>query len=163
MRYFLGLGSNLGPRLENLRAAVQAMEELGIRVLRTSPVYETAPWGVTNQPDFLNAVVEAVSDFGPRDLLGRLKECEERLGRRKRGKWREREIDLDILLKEGPPVRLQNLVIPHPELVYRDFVLVPLLSLEPKLQHPVTGIPLKSYLSGTGNGVRKIEGTLKSC
>ena len=163
MRYFLGLGSNLGSRLENLRAAVQTMEKLGIRVLRTSPVYETAPWGVTDQPDFLNAVVEAASNLEPRDLLGRLQECEKRLGRRKRGKWREREIDLDILLKEGTSVHLRNLVIPHPELVYRDFVLVPLLALEPELQHPVTGIPLNRYLSDAGNGVRKIEGTLEPC
>jgi 2-amino-4-hydroxy-6-hydroxymethyldihydropteridine diphosphokinase len=135
---YLALGTNLGERLDNLRAALSAFAPQ-ICVLEESRVYETEPWGYADQPAFLNMVVRAETDLSPRDLLGRLKELEASLGRIPGFRNGPRLIDLDILFYDNLRLDIPGLVIPHPRLHERAFVLVPLLDVAPNLLHPVLG------------------------
>lgn len=136
---YLALGTNLGQRLENLRAAINALAP-DIQVLAESPVYETEPWGYADQPPFLNLVLRAESDLSPCDLLGRLKEIESSLGRTPTFRNGPRLIDLDILFYDDLVLDTPPLVIPHPRLHERAFVLVPLAEIAPKLVHPLLGL-----------------------
>jgi 2-amino-4-hydroxy-6-hydroxymethyldihydropteridine diphosphokinase len=128
-RALLGLGSNLGDRLANLRRAVDLLDRDGIGVLRTSRVYETAPVG-PSQPDYLNAVVEVATDLDPHDLLRSCLEVEERMGRVRAERWGPRVIDIDVLTYGSEIIDDADLVVPHPRMHERAFVLVPLLELE---------------------------------
>ena len=137
---YLGLGTNLGDRRANLRDALRLLaSEAGLRLLRCSQVYETEPWGVTEQPRFLNCVAEVASTLEPEPLLARCKEVEERLGRVPGTRWGPRLIDMDILLYGAQVVELPHLEIPHPRLHLRAFALVPLAELAPSAVHPVLG------------------------
>lgn len=135
-RIFIGLGTNLGERFENLARARSLMEEK-VRLNAVSSVYETKPWGYLEQPDFLNQVVEGETDLTPTRLLNLLKRIEKKMGREKNFRNGPRLIDLDILLYGNRVVHTTRLNIPHPELVERAFVLVPLAELAPELVHPV--------------------------
>jgi 2-amino-4-hydroxy-6-hydroxymethyldihydropteridine diphosphokinase len=123
---YLGLGSNLGPRSRNLSAARRRLREKGLRIRRRSRVMETEPWGVTDQPRFLNQVVEGEWEGTPRQLLRAAKQVEREGGRRPARRWGPRVIDVDILLFGDRRVRLPGLVIPHPRLEERDFVIAAL-------------------------------------
>ncbi|HYZ92168.1 MAG TPA: 2-amino-4-hydroxy-6-hydroxymethyldihydropteridine diphosphokinase [Actinomycetota bacterium] len=131
IRAFVGLGSNVGDRLENLR---RAMDELvkEVEVIGKSSVYDTDPVGPP-QPDFLNAVVEIRTELAPRDLLSRLKSIEARIGRIQGERWGPREIDLDLLLYGDEEIDEPDLRVPHPQMWERAFVLVPLAELAPDL------------------------------
>ena len=120
---YLGLGSNLGPRARNLSAARRRLRQKGVRILRQSQVVETEPWGVTEQPRFLNQVLEAEWDGSPRQLLRAAKEVEREGGRKKTVRWGPRMIDVDILFFDDRRVNLPDLVIPHPRIAERQFVL----------------------------------------
>lgn len=157
MRAFLGLGSNLGDRLANLVRAVGALNSHGIEVGRVSSVYETDPVGPP-QPEFLNAVCEISTDLAPRDLLAVLKSIEKEIGRTHSERWGPREIDLDILLYGQTSIDEPGLVVPHPELTKRDFVLVPLLEIAADLELP-SGEPVSAFSTTDHPGVRRI-GTL---
>ena len=135
---FLGLGSNVGDRLANLRAAREQLGEEGIEVLAASSVYETEPQGRdTDQPDFLNACLKIETDFAPEGLLRAAKRVERLLGREAGGeRHAPRPIDVDVLLLGDGPYSSDRLQLPHPEVVRRRFVLVPLLELEPDLTLP---------------------------
>lgn len=133
---YIGLGSNIEPRLEYLRSAVKALQTIG-EIRRVSSVYETAPVGGVAQPDFLNAVVELYTSLGPLELWQALKALEKKLGRQVRPRWHEREIDLDLLFFDGLILESPELTIPHPELHRRAFVLVPMNELDPNFEHPV--------------------------
>jgi len=122
-RVYLGLGSNLGTRARNLSAARRRLREKGIRVLRQSRVLETEPWGVTDQPRFLNQVVEGEWRGTPRALLRAAKQVEREGGRRPTRRWGPRLIDVDVLLFGDERVRQPDLVIPHPRIAERPFVL----------------------------------------
>jgi 2-amino-4-hydroxy-6-hydroxymethyldihydropteridine diphosphokinase len=131
----LGLGSNLGDRLGNLRTALGFLKEQ-YTILKTSDVFETAPWGVTDQPSFLNAclLMECeVPPETPETLLGQVKAIEKKMGRTETRRWGERIIDIDILLMGSLMYDSPNLHIPHSEMHRRDFVLIPLaqILLEP--------------------------------
>lgn len=127
---FLGLGSNLGDRLEHLRGAVRHLARVpGIRVVRSSRVYETDPVGGPEQADFLNAVIEADTMLTPRDLLHACLGVEEDLGRQRGARWGPRTIDIDVLSYGDEDVFEEDLEIPHPRMHERGFVLVPLLEL----------------------------------
>jgi 2-amino-4-hydroxy-6-hydroxymethyldihydropteridine diphosphokinase len=127
---FLGLGSNLGDRLGNLRRAVDLLDdEDGITVVRTSRVYETAPVGPP-QPEYLNAVVEVATDLAPHDLLQVCLGVEERMGRVRAERWGPRVIDVDVLTYGRERIEEADLVVPHPRMHERAFVLVPLLELD---------------------------------
>ena len=122
MRVYLGLGTNLGARRRNLSAARRRLREKGLRILRQSRVIETEPWGVTDQPRFLNQVVEGDWHGTARQLLRVAKEVERDGGRKPAARWGPRVIDVDILLFGDRRIRLRDLVIPHPRIAERPFV-----------------------------------------
>ena len=132
---YLGLGSNLGDRSENLRAA-QAAIAAQARIRAASPVYETAPWGYTDQPVFLNQVLKVETDLPPAELMADLQRIEVELGRLASFRYGPRLIDIDILLYDDLVLETPGLVIPHPRLAERAFVLVPLADLAADLRHP---------------------------
>jgi len=124
---YIGIGSNMGDRLTNLRRGLEELGRLG-KILRVSSVYETEPWGRDDQAWFLNAVILIETGLEPPALLMALKSAESRF-RREPGKWGPRELDMDILLYQGAEIDTGDLVIPHPRMSERSFVLVPLLEL----------------------------------
>lgn len=131
---FLGLGSNLGDRLDYLQAAVDGLDDHPkIRVDAISSVYETEPVGGPEQGQYLNMVVRAATLLPPRRLLGATQEVEQLLGRMRGERWGPRTIDVDILVYGDRSMRRRNLQIPHPRLARRAFVLVPLLEVAPGL------------------------------
>jgi len=136
---YIALGSNLGDRPANLRAAVAALAP-HVRVLAQSAVYETEPWGFADQPAFLNMVLRAATQLAPADLLARLKELEATLGRTPSFRNGPRLIDLDILFYDDIILDSPSLHIPHPRLHERAFVLIPLADLAPDLIHPLQGL-----------------------
>ncbi len=139
---YFSLGSNLGDRQANLRAAVLLIDKNIGKVARKSKVYETEPWGEPAQDKFLNQVIMANTTLQPRDLLEIIAVIEKELGRVKKEKWGPRTIDIDILFYGKRVVRDKGLDIPHPELHKRNFVLVPLLEIAPDLEHPVLKQPI---------------------
>jgi dihydroneopterin aldolase/2-amino-4-hydroxy-6-hydroxymethyldihydropteridine diphosphokinase len=122
-RVVLGLGSNVGARSRNLSAARRRLREKGVRILRQSRVVETEPWGVADQPRFLNQVVEGEWDGSPRQLLRAAKAVEREGGRVPTRRWGPRVVDVDILFFGGQKVDEPDLVIPHPGIKERPFVL----------------------------------------
>jgi 2-amino-4-hydroxy-6-hydroxymethyldihydropteridine diphosphokinase len=129
---YLGLGSNLGDRLTNLQGAVDLLaSEDGVRVDASSRVWETAPVGGPDQPDYLNAVVRIETDRAPEGLLAACRRVESALGRERTERWGPRTIDVDVLLYDERAVDEPDLVVPHPRLAERAFVVLPLLELEP--------------------------------
>lgn len=133
---FIALGSNLGSRLENLRAAREYLQEV-LEIRQISSVYETEPWGYEEQPRFLNQVVQGSTRISPTALLAALKAIEARMGREKTFRYGPRLIDLDLLSYDNLIWQSQELTIPHPELHKRSFVLVPLEEIAPQWEHPV--------------------------
>jgi len=127
---FLGLGSNLGNRLEYITKAIQLMEEHPeIQFVRQSSVYETEPFGYKEQPDFLNMVIEISTTLSPIDLLDYIHLVENQLGRKRTIRWGPRTIDIDILLYDGKMIKSEKLQVPHPYLTKRLFVLIPLAEI----------------------------------
>jgi 2-amino-4-hydroxy-6-hydroxymethyldihydropteridine diphosphokinase len=149
---YIALGTNLGERLANLRAATDAMAP-DVDVLAQSYIYETPPWGYEDQPAFLNMVVKAETGLEPESLLKYLKQIEIELGREKSVRWGPRLIDLDILFYDDLVLDTPPLVIPHPRLHERAFVLVPLADVAAEVVHPILGefvweLLLKADMSG---------------
>ena len=129
---YLGLGSNLGDRLYTLQRAADLLgDESGIELTRCSRVWETDPVGGPPQPDFLNVVVRAEIDLSPLDLLATCQRVEAALGRVRDIRWGPRTVDIDVLLIAERAVDEPDLVVPHPRLHERAFVLMPLLEIEP--------------------------------
>jgi len=133
----IGIGSNLGNRQENCLEAIRQLEQHGVAVLKRSSMIETEPWGVTDQPHFINLAIEAETALCPEDLLLLLKNIEKAMGREKTAHWGPRVIDLDILFYDDRIVDSADLKIPHPHLHERDFVLLPLMDIAPDKVHPV--------------------------
>lgn len=146
-KIYLGLGSNMGDRQAHLDAAVAALAP-AVRALRRSAIYETAPWGYTEQPAFLNQVLEAETDLDPAALLKLLKATEKKLGREDRFKNGPREIDIDILLIDDLVLNEDRLQVPHPGLHGRAFILTPLADLAPDLVIPGQKQTVKDLLAG---------------
>jgi 2-amino-4-hydroxy-6-hydroxymethyldihydropteridine diphosphokinase len=131
-RAFLGIGSNLGDRLETLQHAVGLLHATpGIDVVASSRVYETDPVGGVEQPDFLNAVLEISTDLSAEELLARCLAVEAELGRTREIHWGPRTIDVDVLGYDEATITEAGLVVPHPRMHERAFVMMPLLELEP--------------------------------
>ncbi len=147
----LALGSNLGDRAANL---VQASLEISLfcTIAKTSSIYETPPWGVTDQPAFLNQVLGASTILAPEELRTAVKGIEVKLGRQPTYRYGPRLIDIDILLYGVLVMDTPTLVIPHPHMFERAFVLVPLLEIEPDLVSPVDHQPVKELLSHMDTG-----------
>jgi 2-amino-4-hydroxy-6-hydroxymethyldihydropteridine diphosphokinase len=153
---YLGLGSNEGNRLANLRAAVELLDRHGaIEVVARSSVYETEPVGeVIHQADFYNAVVAVATDLEPRELLAACKQVERDLGRRAGGvRHGPRPIDVDLLVVDDLTLSDEDLVVPHPELANRRFVLAPLQELAPELTL-ADGRTIDQALTALGDGQR---------
>jgi len=131
---YLGLGSNLGDREANLRAALAALGRLaGVRLLRQTDLRPSAPWGDPDQPEFLNAVAEIETTLGPVHLLHQVKAIERALGRRPSRRWGPREIDIDLLTWDRLRLATPELTLPHPQILTRPFVWEPLAELAPAL------------------------------
>lgn len=129
---FIALGSNLGKREEYLKRAVLAMQQQEqMQLTKLSPVYETAPVGVTDQPHFLNMVSEWSTDYGPEKMLEVLHRIEHELERIREERWGPRTVDLDILIYDEENINKEHLIIPHPRLTERAFVLVPFFDIAP--------------------------------
>ncbi|RKD84135.1 2-amino-4-hydroxy-6-hydroxymethyldihydropteridine diphosphokinase [Sinobaca qinghaiensis] len=127
---FLGLGSNVGDRNEALKTAIELLQKTEtISVLECSNVYETKPVGVTDQADFLNLVLKAATSSPPQELLQVTQSIEKEMGRIKDVRWGPRNIDLDILLYNDENIMMEELIIPHPRMAERAFVLIPLMDV----------------------------------
>lgn len=143
---YLGLGTNLGDRRANLRNAVTALASVA-RVQSASPVYQSKPWGVTDQPDFLNICLSATTLLPPVALLESLKAIEKSMGREKKIHWGPRLIDIDILLYDTLTLESEILTIPHPYMAVRSFVMAPLADIAPGIIHPQTGKSIADMLA----------------
>lgn len=149
---FLGLGSNIENREEHISKAIEFIKDISeIIFLRCSSFYETAPWGIEVQNNFINCVIEISTDIKPKELFRILKDVEIKCGRQKRDKWTEREIDIDILFYGDLVYEKNGIVIPHKEISNRNFVLIPMNELEPDLIHPVTKKTISEILLETGD------------
>jgi 2-amino-4-hydroxy-6-hydroxymethyldihydropteridine diphosphokinase len=130
---YIGMGSNLGDRKENLRRAVCLLQDSPLtEVKRLAPLYRSAPLGETDQPEFLNTVVEVATRLSVRQLAARLFDVENKLGRVRERRWGPRVIDLDLLLYNDVVLNEPDLVVPHPRLTERAFVMAPLAVLAPE-------------------------------
>lgn len=147
MNYLILMGSNEGDRTSYLCEAIHLMD-LGIgEVLRESAYYETAAWGHTDQPDFLNKAVELYSDMAPPEVMQALLHIEQEMGRIRTGKWAQRTIDLDMIYAGDEVISLPALTVPHPEMQRRRFVLVPVCDLWPEFLHPVLKLRNRELLT----------------
>ena len=151
--YHLGLGSNLGDRLAQLRMAKELISKRIGPITAESSVYETQPWGYEDQPWFLNQVIIITSSKEPREVLRIAKSIEVEGGREKNELWQARHIDIDILLVGDKIIQENNLVIPHPQFHLRNFVLVPFLEISGQEVHPVLQKTIEElYLGSTDTG-----------
>ena len=152
---YLSLGTNLGDRLANLQAALAALPP-SVNILHRSSIYETEPWGVANQPAFLNMVIQGETHLSPTELLSHLKRLEKDLGRLPSIRYGPRLIDIDILFYDELVLDSPELTIPHPHLHERAFVLVPLTDVAPGVLHPVLHETIHDLLTKVDTkGVRR--------
>lgn len=164
---YISLGANVpsraGQPLETLRAAIAAMPQHGIRVTGTSGFYHSAAWPDPTDPPFVNAVVSVATQKGPYELLHGLLALERQFGRVRKTRWEPRSLDLDLIDYGGLISDTDELMLPHPRMHERPFVLVPLRDLAPAWRHPDTGASIAELLENAGDGgVRLIEGALQT-
>ena len=134
---YLLLGTNLGNRPANLREARQQVERLAGKVMNASAYYESEAWGVMNQPNFYNQVLQIETELEHEPLLRTLQSIEQQMGKVKLGHWRERLIDIDLLYYRNRRANTAFLTLPHPQIPYRRFTLAPLCEIAAERIHPV--------------------------
>jgi len=135
-KIFLGLGSNIGNKEKNIKEAIKLLSDFVFKI-KVSKMYKSKAYGFENQDDFLNAAISGYTDLDLEELFNKIKWIEKKIGRKKRFHWGPREIDIDILFYNSMVYSDENITVPHPRLHERDFVLKPLMDLDPKLVHPV--------------------------
>ena len=145
-KVFLLLGTNLGERAANLNSARNLIAFRAGQIMSTSAIYETAPWGKTDQPGFLNQCIEILTMNAPEELLRILQKIEKEIGRETSEKWGPRLIDIDILFYGNRNITLEQLTIPHPYLHQRRFTLLPLAEIAAEFRHPVINKTVKQLL-----------------
>jgi len=143
---YIGIGSNLGNREENCERAISLLEVNNIKITKRSSMIETEPWGIEDQPNFINMAVEIETALSPEELLKLLKDIETEIGREPTVRWGPRIIDLDILLYDDLILKTPELEIPHPQISERGFVLKPLAEIAPDKIHPVLQESIKALL-----------------
>jgi 2-amino-4-hydroxy-6-hydroxymethyldihydropteridine diphosphokinase len=143
---YIGIGSNLGNRRQNCLTAIKLLQGSGLRVKKQSSMHKTKPWGMVDQPEFINMAVELETELQPIELLCLLKNIEVEMGREKTVKWGPRLIDLDILLYDNETINEEGLKIPHPLMHERLFVLGPLSEIAGGVIHPVFQKKIKELL-----------------
>jgi len=155
-RTYIALGSNLGDRLGFIELGLSRLRDVSVGMtLCCSPIYETEPWGMKDQPRFLNCVAEFVVEMDPWQLLDRLMKVESETGRNKsEPRWSARNLDLDILLFGTMIITGERLTIPHPGILQRRFMLVPLNDLTPELEIPGTNLTVQQALERCGDVCR---------
>ncbi|MBM4432645.1 MAG: 2-amino-4-hydroxy-6-hydroxymethyldihydropteridine diphosphokinase [Chloroflexi bacterium] len=154
---YLSLGSNMGDREDNLKKALDFLSQR-LRIEKVSSLYDTEPVGNPNQPRFLNMVCQAFTTLGPKELLNMVKGIESKMGRFSAERNAPRPIDVDILFYGDQVIETPELVIPHPRLTERAFVLIPLAEIAPDLKHPVFGKTIMEFKQGVAiQGVFKWE------
>jgi 2-amino-4-hydroxy-6-hydroxymethyldihydropteridine diphosphokinase len=136
-KVYLLIGGNLGNRKENLSKAIELIKEYCGEITNASSLYETAAWGMSDQPSFLNQALEISTTLNAKQLLRKILKIEKRMGRERKEKLGPRIIDIDIIFYENEVQDIRFLKIPHPELQNRRFVLVPLAEINSEFQHPV--------------------------
>ncbi len=146
---FLLLGSNIGQRKANLHRAIQLLEQRIGPIVAKSHLYETEPWGVHDQPHFINQAIALCTSLPPTTLLHTLKTIEREMGRTQTVRWHARLIDIDILLYGDHIIESQELCIPHPGLAQRNFALVPLMEIAATYLHPVLGKTIEELYFGS--------------
>ncbi len=156
-KVFLGIGGNLGDRRATMRSAVELIRDV-INDVRVSSLYETAAWGVTDQPSFLNAVVRGQTELPPLDLLDAMQSIENQLGRVRTQHWGPRAIDIDILLYGSDVIDEPRLTVPHPYMSQRGFVLRPLADLAAGLTLPDGSLVGELLTTINQDDLRQIEG-----
>lgn len=134
---YILMGGNIGDTMKSLQQAAELLNKECGTIARKSSVYETAPWGEVDQQDFLNQAVLLLTTLSAKELMNQILFIEEKLGRKRFGKYGPRIIDIDILFFNDDIINDPQLAIPHPELQYRRFVLVPLAEIAPDMIHPV--------------------------
>jgi len=134
---YISSGSNLGDKKANILRAIDKIKRSNIEVLNVSSFYRTKPYGYQNQDDFYNIVIKIKTTQSPQNLLKLCLEIEKEMGRTRTIKWGPRTIDLDLLFFDKKIINTDQLVIPHPDLHNREFVLKPLLEISPQLVHPI--------------------------
>ena len=149
-RAFIGLGGNLGDPALSMRQALSGLSEApSTRIVKVSSLYRTPPWGKTDQPDFLNAAAEIATGLDPRAMLGLCLDTERRLKRVRAERWGPRLIDLDLLVHGDATIDEPDLTLPHPRMLERAFVLVPLAEIAPDLR--IAGATIAEHLSRLGS------------
>ena len=144
---FLSLGTNIGNKQENIKTALDLLRQKDIKIIKKSGIYLTEPVGVKNQPDFYNLCVEIETHESPESLLASLKSVELKMGRIKEGHWGPRIIDIDILFYSNIIINSPGLIVPHPEITRRKFVLEPLSEIAGEFKHPVNGLSIIQLLN----------------
>ncbi|MFZ4591762.1 MAG: 2-amino-4-hydroxy-6-hydroxymethyldihydropteridine diphosphokinase [Ignavibacteria bacterium] len=147
---FLGLGSNIDDRVLHLNTATSLIGScVDIKIVKSSLIYETEPWGIRNQNAFCNQVLMLQSSLSPEDLLTFVKEVEVKSGRTQRDKWLEREIDVDILFYDNEVISTERFSLPHKEVQNRKFVLIPMCEIAEAFMHPVLNKSMRQLLNET--------------
>ncbi|MET0572134.1 MAG: 2-amino-4-hydroxy-6-hydroxymethyldihydropteridine diphosphokinase [Pedobacter agri] len=137
---YLLLGGNLGDRKANLHQAIKLITENIGEINAVSGIYETAAWGKTDQPAFLNQAVAVKTNFSAIEVLDKALDIEKKLGRVRKDKWGERLIDIDLILFDDAVIDIENkLQVPHPQMQFRKFVMAPLVEIAAEVMHPVLG------------------------
>lgn len=158
---YLALGSNIEPREHYLKETIRLLNEEGVQVGLVSSIYETEPVGYTDQPEFLNMVVEAKTKLSPVELLQTCQRIEKQLGRKREIRWGPRTVDIDILLYNNEVIESEELTIPHPRMHERGFVLVPLHEIAASRKHPMkqksVSILLEQLPQSEKKGIRKLQ------